>query len=101
MQLFWRCSVALLLMPLPQLSALSQRKRPFLRSADEALPGEGASSAEARLAHIRLNLPVFAMVARLPPEDRPEPQAPEAELALAGVSGDGAVSLRVGLGGAL
>jgi len=59
-------------MPLQQLAALSQRKRHFLQGLDAFLPREEASPAEKRLAHIRLNLPVFAMVARLPNEgERP------------------------------
>eukprot|EP00930_Biecheleria_cincta_P056109 TRINITY_DN42289_c0_g1_i1.p1 TRINITY_DN42289_c0_g1~~TRINITY_DN42289_c0_g1_i1.p1 ORF type:complete len:781 (-),score=189.66 TRINITY_DN42289_c0_g1_i1:1-2343(-) len=77
-QLFWRCAVALCAMPLSHLEALSQRKLKYFRAAEheELLPTEGASEAVARLAHIRLNLPVFSMVAGLPSEEERDQAKP-------------------------
>lgn len=72
-QLFWRCAVALCAMPISHLHALSQRKLKYFQAAEQdLLPAEGASQAIARLAHIQLNLPVFAMVANLPSEEERE-----------------------------
>lgn len=71
LQLFWRCSVALLMMPQAHLLELSRRKRVFLKDPDFKFPEDGD-----RLGHLRLNLPIFAMAAKLPTE---EPTSPVAE----------------------
>lgn len=68
LQLFWRCVVALCMMPLPHLAALSLRKRQFFDNLDALLPPADAAPAAARRAHLRLNLPIFSMTARLPSE---------------------------------
>lgn len=58
LQLFWRCAVALCMMPLQELEFMSRRKLQFLAAGTE-LPSS-------LLGHIRLNLPIFAMVAQMP-----------------------------------
>jgi len=70
-QLFWRCAVALCIMPLSQLRMLSQRKAKICSALASCLPGDGASPPAERLAHLRLNLPVFSMVADMPREEKP------------------------------
>eukprot|EP00929_Paragymnodinium_shiwhaense_P015226 TRINITY_DN123284_c0_g1_i1.p1 TRINITY_DN123284_c0_g1~~TRINITY_DN123284_c0_g1_i1.p1 ORF type:complete len:843 (+),score=257.47 TRINITY_DN123284_c0_g1_i1:81-2609(+) len=77
MELFWRCAVALCMMPLSQLSMLSNRKKAFLSDIEQHLPAEGAEPGAARLAHIRLNLPIFAMTANMPGDDAPSKTTPE------------------------
>ncbi|CAK0840251.1 unnamed protein product [Prorocentrum cordatum] len=66
--LFWRCAAALCAMPLAQLAAMTRRKRPFLRDLDPHVPPASSAPARERLAHVRLNLPIFAMVAKMPSE---------------------------------
>jgi len=76
LQLFWRCTVALCAMPTRQLAALSERKRKFLQDIDAHLPERGARLVEVRLAHIRLNLPLFSMTAKFPSEIEKPSRAP-------------------------
>jgi hypothetical protein len=78
LQLFWRSSVALCMMPLGHLASQSQRKRPFVEDLDAHLPPQDATPAEARLAHIRLNLPIFAMMVARMPTDGAKPKPPAA-----------------------
>jgi len=73
LQLFWRCAVALCAMPTKQLIALSERKRRFLQDLDSHLPAKDSNPAAARLAHIRLNLPLFSMTAKFPSESEKAP----------------------------
>lgn len=70
LQLFWRCSVAMCMMPLAHLTMMSQRKKQFLHGVEMVLPEDGSSPAVARLVHTRLNLPLFAMVAKMPSDER-------------------------------
>eukprot|EP00933_Yihiella_yeosuensis_P070723 TRINITY_DN7887_c1_g1_i2.p1 TRINITY_DN7887_c1_g1~~TRINITY_DN7887_c1_g1_i2.p1 ORF type:complete len:858 (-),score=221.63 TRINITY_DN7887_c1_g1_i2:144-2684(-) len=72
LQLFWRCAVALCRMPTGQLEILTERKKPFLcpencENQVELIPKD-IEPALIKLAHIRLNLPIFSMLASLPSE---------------------------------
>lgn len=81
--LFWRCAVGLCAMPLSQLEVMAIRKRQFLGQAlDECLSGPNANS---RLALIRVNLPLFAMVCSMPGEAKEDKRLRAKQAAAKGV----------------